>query len=276
MPLRQIDLPVQIDHLRDLGADFTALQVTVEALTPQPGSELLKKVSPQILAVHELVGRALIRLHVLDGSQYTAVPGSLVSLATFSTVIGSASAAASQLANAVSNNPFEAAGFTDGPLPDMESVQQTRHAEAAPLLKQGLATAARHLSLSATCCLHTASAITNGLTEYPEYRPDLPQLTPAQYAALELIAQGGARRYARFDGPARVEAGNGKAIHSTPFAVLEKHRLVRAARQDGYLVQDVTVAAAGRLALEFQKPPLSQTKAPGSVPKPSNTSRKPR
>lgn len=275
--MRQIDLPMQIDHLRDLGADFTTLQVTVEALNPQPGSDLLKEVGQQILSIHQLVGRALIRLSVLDGSQYTAVPGSLFSLATLSRGIASASTAAAQLSGAVGENPLDGAVFASGTQPDEESMRrQTRHAEAAPLLKQGLAAAAHHLNLSATCCLYTASAITCDLKDSPEHRPDLPQLTPAQYTALELIAQGGARRYARFDGPVRVEAGNGKAIHPTPFAVLEKHRLVRAARQDGYLVQDLTVAAAGRLALEFQKPPRSQAKAPGAVPRPSNTGRKTR
>lgn len=274
--MRQIDLPLQIDRLRDLGADFTALQVTVEALTPQPGSDLLKEVGQQILSIHQLVGRALIRLSVLDGSQYTAVSGSLSSLAAFSKVIASASTAASQLASAVSKNPLEGAVFVGGPPPDVESTQQSRHAEAAPVLKAALASAARHLSRSATCCFNAASGITRDLTEYPEHRPILPQLTPAQYAALELIAQGGAVRFVGRKGAARVQGGDGKAIHPAPFAVLEEHHLVRVARTPGYVGQDVTVAAAGRLALAFQKPPLSQPPAPGAVPKTSDTGRRPR
>lgn len=274
--MRQIDLPMQIDHLRYLGADFAALQVTVEALSPQPGSELLKEVGQQILSIHQLVGRALIRLSVLDGSQYTAVPGRLFSLAAFSKVITSASTAASQLASAVSENPLEGAVFAGGPPPDVESIRQTRHAEAAPLLKAALASAAHHLSLSATCCFNAASGITSDLTEHPQHRPKLPELTPAQYAALELIAQGGAVRFVGRKGAERVQGGDGKAIHPAPFGVLEEHHLVRVARTPGYVGQDVTVAAAGRLALAFQKPPVSQPTAPGAAPKPSNTARRPR
>ncbi|MGX4693720.1 hypothetical protein [Streptomyces sp. JNUCC 63] len=89
--MRQIDLPAQIDHLRKLGADFTALHTTVTALhttvtalNAQPGSEMLQQLGPKILAIHELVGRALVRLSVLDGSQYTAIPGSRSSLETLS------------------------------------------------------------------------------------------------------------------------------------------------------------------------------------------------
>ncbi|MER7728511.1 hypothetical protein [Streptomyces sp. NPDC096323] len=272
--MRQIDLPLQIDRLRDLGADFTALQVTVEALNPQPGSDLLKEVGQQILSIHQLVGRALIRLSVLDGSQYTAVPGSLFSLAAFSKVIASASTAASQLASAVSENPLEGAVFVGGPPPEVESIRQTRHAEAAPVLKAALASAARHLSLSATCCFNAASGITSDVTECPEHRPELPQLKLAQYTALELIAQGGALRYVGRKGAARVQGGDGKAIRPAPFAVLEEHHLVRVAATTGYVGQDVTVSAAGRLALAFQKPPVSQPTVPGAAPKPSNTARR--
>ncbi|GAA1160140.1 hypothetical protein GCM10009654_15450 [Streptomyces hebeiensis] len=193
IPLRQIDLPLQIDHLRQLGADFAALHTTVTALNPRPGSELLQQLAPKVLSIHELVGRTLVRLSVLDGSQYTAVPGSRASLETLSEVVASASVAASQLARAIADNPLEAAAFTGGPPLDDATVRQARHTEATPLLAESLTTAAHHLDLCATCCHYTAAGITRDLKNHPEHRSPLPQLTQAQYKTLAKIAQGGAR-----------------------------------------------------------------------------------
>ncbi|MGP3756882.1 hypothetical protein [Streptomyces sp. IBSNAI001] len=39
--MRHIDLPLQIDLLRELGADFTALHTKVTTLDPEPGGDLL-------------------------------------------------------------------------------------------------------------------------------------------------------------------------------------------------------------------------------------------
>ncbi|MFD9925818.1 hypothetical protein ACFWZK_06540 [[Kitasatospora] papulosa] len=269
--LRHIDLPLQIDLLRELGADFTALHTKLTALDPEPGSDLLRQVGPQILAIHDLVSRSLVRLSVLDGSQYTAVPGSRLSLDTLSGVTASASIAASQLARAVGDNPLDGADFAGGPPADEESVRQARHTEAAPVLAKSLTTAAQHLELSATCCQYTASAIIRDLTEHPEHRPDLPELSPAQYAVLERIAQGGTRRYAPHNRPVRVTDGDGQSIHAKPFGVLEKERLIRVARTSRYVSQDVVVTAAGQLALDFQKPHRSQAPSPAKPPAPRNT-----
>ncbi|CAM5444821.1 hypothetical protein [Streptomyces hirsutus] len=268
--MRQIDLPAQIDHLRKLGADFAALHTTVTALNAQPGSEILQQVGPKILAIHELVGRALVRLSVLDGSQYTAVPGSRSSLETLSEVIASGSLAASQLARAVADNPLEAAAFAGGPPIDDAAVHQARHAEARPLLAESLTTAAHHLDLCATCCQYTAAGIARDLKDHPEHRSSLPQLTNAQYTALDKIAQGGARRYERRGGSRSVMAGDGSSIHATPFAVLEKHRLIRIDTQHSAIAgQDITVTAAGKLVLDTQRPGPTPSASPGKAPAPS-------
>ncbi|MFE9725938.1 hypothetical protein ACFYQ5_20660 [Streptomyces sp. NPDC005794] len=216
------------------------------------------------------MSRSLVRLSVLDNSQYTAVPGSRFSLDTLSGVTASASIAASQLARAIGDNPLDGADFA-GPPADEESLRQTRHAEAAPALAKSLATAAQHLELSATCCQYTASAIIRDLTEHPEHRPGLPELSPAQYAVLERIARGGTHRYAPYHRPVRVTDGDGRAIHAKPFGVLEKERLIRVARTPNYVSQDVVVTAAGQLALDFQKPHRSQAPSPAKVPAPRNT-----
>ncbi|WP_432104143.1 hypothetical protein [Streptomyces sp. bgisy091] len=274
--MRDIDLPLQVDLLRELGADFATLHTKVNELAPEPGSELLRQVGPQILAIHELVSRALVRLSVLERSQYTAVPGSRLSLDTLSGVTASASIAASQLARAVADNPLDGADFTDGPPVDEESMRQARRTEASPVLAKSLATAAQHLDLSATCCQYTASAILRDLTEHPEHRPELPGLSPAQYAALERIAQGGTRRFAPHNQPVHVTDGNGSVIHAKSFVVLDKERLIRVAQTPDHVSQDVVVTAAGQLAQDFQKPHRSQATSPAKAPVPGNTGGKKR
>lgn len=199
------------------------------------------------------------------------MPGSRFSLDTLSGVTASASIAASQLARAVGDNPLDGAVFAGGPPVDAESVRQARHAEAAPVLAESLATAAQHLELCATCCQYTASAIIRDLTEYPEHRPDLPELSPAQYAVLKRIARGGTRRYAPLESPVRITDNDGRTIHPKPFGMLEKERLIRVARTSRYVNQDVVVTAAGQLALDFQKPHRSQAPSPAKPPTPRHT-----
>ncbi|MGW1601249.1 hypothetical protein, partial [Streptomyces eurythermus] len=90
---------------------------------------MLKQLVPAIARVHELTGRTLHQLTVLDGSQYTAVPGSRTSLKTLSTVVEAACLAALDLAEAVADNPLEAAGFAGEP-----SLDNAAAAELDPLL----------------------------------------------------------------------------------------------------------------------------------------------
>ncbi|MFF8918315.1 hypothetical protein ACF08M_34710 [Streptomyces sp. NPDC015032] len=266
--LRQIDLPLQIDLLHKLGADFTALHTTVTALDGRPGSELLKQIGPQILSVHELVGRTLVRLSVLDGSQYTAVPGSRSSLETLSEVVASAAVAASQLARAVAGNPLEAAPFTE--TPDDAATRQARLANSAPILAKSLTTAVHHLALCAACCHHTASGIARDLKDHPDHRPQLPELSDAQYAALDKIAQGGANHYTSRNDKTSVRDGDGNIIHAKPFNVLLKDRLIRIHDSISSVVpREIEITARGRLVLDIQKPGRAQPASPGSVPAPA-------
>lgn len=263
--LRQIDLPLQIDLLHKLGADFTALYTTVTSRDGQPGTELLKQVGPQILSVHELVGRTLVRLSVLNGSQYTSVPGSRSSLETLSEVVASAAVAASQLARAVADNPLEAAPFTE--TPDDAATRRARLADSAVILNKSLTTAVHHLALCAACCHQTASGIARDLKNHPEHRPELPELVGAQYAALVKIAQGGANHYTSRNDKTSVRDGYGITIHATPFGMLLKHRLVRIDNSTSAIVpRAIEITARGRLVLDIQKPGRAQQASPGSVP----------
>ncbi|MFI8811444.1 MULTISPECIES: hypothetical protein [unclassified Streptomyces] len=268
--MRQIDLPLQIDHLHQLGADFAAMHSSVTVLDARPGSELLQQLAPKILSIQELVGRALVRLTALDGSQYAAVPGSRTSMETLSEVVASAAVAASQLAKAVADNPLESAGLADSPPADINAIRQVRDAEATRLLSGSLITAAHHLDLCATCCQVTASGITRDLKDHPELAK-LPQLTDAQYTALDRIAQGGTRHFMRLNGSASTVAGDGKTVHSPPVGVLLQYRLIRFdARTPPMAGQDVTVTAAGSLVLDIQKPGPDRV-ASGKVPGPRQT-----
>lgn len=269
--LRQIDLPLQIDLLHKLAGDFTALHTSVGSLDSQPGSELLKQLGPQILSVHELVGRTLVRLSVLDGSQYTAVPGSRSSLETLSEVVASAAAAASQLARAVADNPLEAAAFAG--TPDDATTRRARLTDATPVLAKSLTTAVYHLRMCVACCHHTASGIARDLRDHPQHRPPLPELSDAQYAALDKIAQGGASHYTSRSDKTRVLDGNGNTIHAKPFNVLLESRLIRIDTRTAAIVsREIEITSRGRLVLDIQKPGRAQPTSPGSTPAPVKSS----
>ncbi|MFJ1551494.1 hypothetical protein [Streptomyces sp. NPDC088246] len=232
---------------------------------------MLQQLGPQILSVHELVGRTLVRLSVLDGSQYTAVPGSRASLETLSEVVASASVAASQLARAVADNPLEAAAFAG--TPDDAATRRARLADSAPVLVKSLTTAVHHLGLCAACCHHTASGIARDLKDHPEHRPQLPELSDAQYAALDEIAQGGASHYTGRSDKTSILDGDGNTIHAKPFSVLLKHRLIRInTRTSAIVPRDVEITARGKLVLDIQKPGRAQPASPGSVPAPVKSS----
>ncbi|KUO04625.1 hypothetical protein [Streptomyces caeruleatus] len=259
---------MQVDHLRQLAADFDALKNSVTALNVQPGSALLQHLAPKIAQVHELTGRTLVRLASLNGSQYTVVPGSRTSLKALAGVVESASSAALDRAHAVTDNPLDAAGSAGGPPLDDDAVRQARHAAAQPHLTKALADAAHQLALSATGCHYTASGIISDLKDHPEHLPPLPQLTPAQYTALEKIAQGGSvfSRSLR-GGRDTIRAGDRSTIHSKPFHVLAKNRLIRKDGQgSSFGGQDVTITTAGRLALETQQPRRAPAAAPAKAP----------
>ncbi|MFE1199579.1 hypothetical protein ACFW6E_43895 [Streptomyces olivaceoviridis] len=213
--------------------------------------------------MHELTGRTLQQLTVLDGSQYTVVPGSRASLKCLSTVVEAACLAALDLAEAVADNPLNAVGFAGEPLLD-DAARQDRNARARSRLTDILADAAHQLDVCATGCHYTVSGITRDLMSHPQHMPPLPQLTRGQYTALEKIAQGGARFWRSLRGGREtVRAGDGSTIHSKPFHVLAKNRLVRVQERDSSLGgQDVTVTAAGWLVLDTQ----GSTRTPAAAP----------
>ncbi len=256
-------MPVQVDRLRRLGADFTTLKDGVTTLEVRPGAGLLAQLSPKIDQAHQLITRTLQQLSDLSASQYTAIPGSRAALDALCGVVESASLAAADLAAAVVENPLDAAGFAAGSSQDADSVRKARHASAAPGLAETLTRAAQCLDLSATGCRYTASGIIRDLAQSPEYLASLPRLTPPQYTALEKIAQGGARFWGSLRGGRdSIRAGDGSTLRAKPFEVLMKNQLVRLRGPGSSLGgQDITVTAAGRLALTAQKPPSQPASA---------------
>lgn len=224
---------------------------------------MLRQLIPAITQVHELSGRTLQQLAALDGSQYTVVPGSRVCLKSLCTVAEAAGLAALDLTEAVAVNPLDAAGFADDPPLD-DATRQARHAKARARLTDILADAAHQLDVCATGCHYTVSGITRDLVRHPQHLPPLPQLTRAQYTALEKIAQGGASFWRSLRGGREtIRAGDGSTIHSKPFHALAKNRLVRIQERESSLGgQNVTVTAAGRLVLVTQ----STARTPAAPP----------
>ncbi|MFC9431431.1 hypothetical protein [Streptomyces sp. NPDC056987] len=266
--MRQIDLLAQIDSLRQLGRDFATLHATVQKLEVRPGSDALLLLGPHILAVNELVGRALVRLTALDGSQYTAVPGSRYTLKSLSSIVSTASLAASGLATTLYANPPDAAGYDDDP-----STQEAAARQAVPALAGFLSDAARQLDRCAATCQSAAADIVRNLKNHPEQQPALPDLTPAQYGVLRKVAEGGARRYVRARGKGIVvRAADGTPLRPAAFGTLAKHRLVSVDALVSPLVgQEITVTAAGELALDMQptaraRPAVAPVQKPLSPP----------
>ncbi|MDT0382563.1 hypothetical protein RM572_27780 [Streptomyces sp. DSM 42041] len=265
--MRQIDILLQIDHLHRLGDNFTAQQQAVQRVEPEPGTELLRHLSPILPAVHDLVTQSLTRLTVLDGSQYTAAPGARAALDALSSLVATASNAATTLANTLGSNPLDTAESPDRSTADEGAAVQVRHDEARQMIAQGVADAALQLEVCAATCHATATGIMDDLIQSPEHRPPLPNLTAAQYTALEKIADGGASRYTSIrGGAARITATDGTTLHATPFAVLEKHRLIDTARTPAATGQRIHITAAGRLALTVQKPTRARPPAPATAP----------
>ncbi|BCM71240.1 hypothetical protein EASAB2608_06574 [Streptomyces sp. EAS-AB2608] len=162
--------------MRRLSADFETLKAKVTALKTEPGSETLQQLIPVIAQVHELTGRTLQQLADLDGSQYTVVPGSRASLKSLSTVVEAACLAALDLAEAVADNPLDAASFTGGPPLD-DAARQARDARARARLTDLFADAAHQLDVCATGCDYTVS----GITPRSHKAPTAPAATAAAH-----------------------------------------------------------------------------------------------
>lgn len=127
--MRQIDLQAEITRLRQLGSDFEDLHSDIRSLALTPGTDARQQLTAKIVDTNELVQQAMFRLATLDGSQYTAVPGSRPSLEALASVVLAASLAASDLACALEANPLEGAPFPGppgAPVPDTPAEEGTR------------------------------------------------------------------------------------------------------------------------------------------------------
>ncbi|MGC5244242.1 hypothetical protein ACPXCH_31290 [Streptomyces albogriseolus] len=180
--MRQIDLQAEIARLRQLGSDFEDLHSEIRSLALAPGTHARQQLTAKIVDTNELVQQAIFRLATLDGSQYTAVPGSRPVLELLASVVSAASVAAADMACALEANPLEGAPFPGppgAPFPDTPAdeaaVRTARHAEAVPALAEHLANAAHQLDLAYTGCYHLASGITRDLKQHAEHN----QATPA-------------------------------------------------------------------------------------------------
>ncbi|MFC9131398.1 hypothetical protein ACFT4A_31795 [Streptomyces sp. NPDC057099] len=171
-------MTAEVDRLRHLGSDFEALLGEIRSLTLAPGTDARQQLTRKVVATHELVQRAMERLAALDGSQFTAVPGSRPTMEALASVVEAASVAASDLARALLANPLEGAPFP-GPPADEAAVRRARHAQAAPAMAEHLADAAHQIDLAHTGCSYLANGITRDLKHHRTQPVRLPLLRAA-------------------------------------------------------------------------------------------------
>ncbi|MET9956241.1 hypothetical protein ABZ135_32505 [Streptomyces sp. NPDC006339] len=155
------------EQLRQLAHEFQALHARVRDVSYTPGTDALRRISPLLLTVQDLMATALVRLGALDGSAYAGIAGSRASLECLASVVVASSLASNDLASALYANPYEGAPFA-GYSADDETVRTARHAEAIPRMTGHLAYAAQQLDLSATGCHYVATGITRDLAAAQE------------------------------------------------------------------------------------------------------------
>lgn len=197
--MRQIDLQAEIARLRQLGSDFEDLHSEIRSLALTPGTDARQQLTAKIVDTNELVQQAMFRLAALDGSQYTAIPGSRPALELLASVVSAAGIAACDLACALEGAPFPSppgAPFP-GSSADDAAVRTARHAEAVPAMAEHLANAAHQLDLAYTGCYYLASGITRDLKQHAEQiqATPAPKITDSQYAVLARLSAGGGTRY---------------------------------------------------------------------------------
>ncbi|QOV47758.1 hypothetical protein IPT68_24805 [Streptomyces chromofuscus] len=219
----------------------------------------------------------MFRLATLDGSQYTAVPGSRPALELLASVVSAASLAASDLACALEANPLEGAPFPGppgAPFPsspaDDAAVRTARHAEAVPAMAEHLADAAHHLDLAHTGCYYLAGGITRDLKQHTEQAQatSAPRITGSQYAALSALSQGGGRLYmSGRKGNLRASTTGGITLNITTFNALNVRGLVRVdATRSLVQGQRINVTAEGERALAQHKPTTAPARAAAVAP----------
>lgn len=263
--MRQIDLQAEIARLRQLGSDFEDLLSGIRSLALTPGSNACQQLTAKIVDTNELVQQAMFRLAALDGSQYTAVPGSRPALELLASVVSAASFAASDLACALEANPLEGAPFPGppgAPFPssaaDEAAVRTARHAEAVPAMAEHLANAVHQLDLAYTGCFYLAGGITRDMKQHAEQNQatPAPKITDSQAAVLaRLSAGGGTLRDTRRMGSSRAFDKDGAAVHLVPLRALIKQGLVAVNTTTPLAAgQRLEVTAEGQRALAQHKP----------------------
>ncbi|MEU1329477.1 hypothetical protein [Streptomyces sp. NPDC005865] len=110
-------------------------------LSYAPGTDALHKITPLLLAAQELTVTALGYLRTLHDSAYTSITGSRPGRETLSATAANASLACTDLAKAISANPYEGAPFAGNPADDAQ-VHAARHAEAIPRMNSHINDAA--------------------------------------------------------------------------------------------------------------------------------------
>ncbi|MGW7169955.1 hypothetical protein ACWGH3_32695 [Streptomyces sp. NPDC054884] len=263
--MRQIDLQAEIARLRQLGSDFEDLRSEIRSLALTPGTGACQQLTVKIVDTNELVQQAMFRLAALDGSQYTAVPGSRPALELLASVVLATSMAAADLACALEANQLEGAAFPGPPSApfsssptDEAAVRTAQHAEALPAMAEHLANAVHQLDLAHSGCYYLASGITRDVKQHAEHNQatPAPKVTDSQYAVLARLSEVGGTRYviSRY-GVLKAIDKDGATVNVATLNALIKRGLVEVDTTTSlHQGQRLGVTAEGQRALARHKP----------------------
>lgn len=216
----------------------------------------MRRIAPLIHKAHELVSQSILQLSALDGSQYTAIPGSMASLDALSSVVASVSLAGTDLAHALAASPLDGAPFGE-PVADGEGMRQARSAHALPIVADHLHEASQQLEVCAITCRYVASGIYRDLaaTEHTVRPVPLQKVSPTQHQALAALAPGGARlRAAHNDATPRVYVPGGGRVTLATFASLRRRGLINVDTSAPlYQGQNINVTPQGHRALTYRQ-----------------------